>query len=115
MKLVRTDNAQTAEPFPGVKRETLAWGEELMLTRNTFDAGASLAAHAHPHAQVTFVLEGELDLTIGDEKVHLSPGDSVSVPPNVPHAASVTVRTVVLDAFAPARKDFVGFDPQRQS
>jgi len=107
MKLVRTDNAVTACPFKGVTRETLAWGKKLMLTRNTFDAGASLAAHAHPHEQVTYVLEGELELTIGEETVRLSPGDSVSVPSNVPHAASVKERTVVLDAFSPPREDFL--------
>lgn len=107
MKVIRTDSAPTAHPFTGVMRETLAFGDKIMLTRNTFDAGASLATHAHPHEQVTYVLEGALELTVGEETLHLLPGDSVCVPPNVPHAAAVNERTVVLDAFAPPREDFL--------
>ncbi len=107
MKLVRTNDAVSAQPFPGVTRETLAYGEQAMLTRNTFAAGASLAAHAHPHEQVTYVIAGELKLTIGAETLRLLPGDSVCVPSNVSHAASVEVHTVVLDAFAPPREDFL--------
>ena len=107
MKLVRTNDALSAQPFPGVTRETLAYGERAMLTRNTFAAGAVLAAHAHPHEQVTYVIAGELTLTVGDETFTLKPGDSICVPPNVAHAAAAEVDTVVLDAFAPPREDFL--------
>ncbi len=107
MKVVRSNKTVAAQPFPGVIRETLAYGERAMLTRNTFAAGASLAAHAHPHEQVTYVIAGELLLTVGDETFLLKPGDSICVPPNVSHAAAAEVDTVVLDAFAPPREDFI--------
>ena len=107
MKLVRSNDTISARPFPGVTRETLAYGERAMLTRNSFAAGAELAAHAHPHEQVTYVIAGELRLTVGDKTLLLKPGDSVCVPPNVAHAAAAEVHTVVLDAFAPPREDFL--------
>ncbi|MGI6380074.1 MAG: cupin domain-containing protein [Anaerolineae bacterium] len=107
MKVVRSNKTVSAQPFPGVTRETLAHGGQAMLTRNSFAAGAVLAAHAHPHEQVTYVIAGELRLTVGDKTLLLKPGDSVCVPPNVAHAAAAEVDTVVLDAFAPPREDFL--------
>lgn len=46
-------------------------------------AGAKM--HVHPVAQVYFVLEGELEVTLGKGAVHARKGELVIIPPDVPH------------------------------
>jgi quercetin dioxygenase-like cupin family protein len=46
--------------------------------------------HVHTHEdEITFVLEGELDVTIGDETRTLGPGEAVFKPRGVPHAFAI--------------------------
>jgi quercetin dioxygenase-like cupin family protein len=50
---------------PGIRRQTLASGEKLMLMRVQLDAGSHLPEHQHPHEQLTYVLRGRLRMRIG--------------------------------------------------
>jgi quercetin dioxygenase-like cupin family protein len=93
--------------FPGVTITT-AWGEQLMMSFVVFDfAGAMVPTHQHPHEQMGMGLEGEFELTIGDETRTIRPGDSYLIPSNVPHSArSLKPATRVLDIFHPIREDY---------
>ena len=93
--------------FPGVTITT-AWGEHLMMSFVLFDfAGATVPTHQHPHEQMGMGLEGEFELTIGNETRTIRPGDSYLIPSNVPHSAkSVTPITRVIDIFHPVREDY---------
>ena len=51
------------------------------------DAGAPLPQHAHPHEQVTHLLKGEFELTVGGVLHHMKAGDVVIIPSNTPHSA----------------------------
>jgi len=64
--------------------------------------------HSHPHEQITYVVQGELFLFLGEEKYHISQGDVFLVPSDLPHCIQ-TLRTNVrlLDCFSPIRKDFL--------
>ena len=57
-----------------------------------------LPAHSHG-AQWGTVLEGELELTIGDETRTYGPGDSYSIPAGVVHSARVPAGVKVIDCF----------------
>ena len=49
-----------------------------------------IARHTHPGVETSYVLEGELELTVeGKGTVKLKAGDSFAVPANTPHAAKV--------------------------
>lgn len=50
------------------------------------EPGDFITKHRHPYSEeFVHCIAGELDFTIGDEVVHLSAGDSVVVPIDVPH------------------------------
>ncbi|MGE3274055.1 MAG: cupin domain-containing protein [Vicinamibacterales bacterium] len=70
------------------------------------DAGAAFPAHAHPHEQLVNVLEGELELVVGDETYRLTPGTVFVIPSNVPHAGRAVTACRVLDVFSPARDEY---------
>lgn len=70
------------------------------------DAGAPLPEHAHPHEQVLNLLEGEFELVLGGETLHLTAGQVVPIPSNVPHSGRAITRCRILDVFHPVREDF---------
>ena len=62
-------------------------------------------AHFHEHTwDAYYVLEGELDLTIGDDRLHLRTGDAAAAHPGTVHGfanGSATTPTRFLDIHAP--------------
>jgi quercetin dioxygenase-like cupin family protein len=62
--------------------------------------GSNNPAHYHPNSdEVLYLVEGELDHSLGEEMFHLTPGMSIHIPRGVPHNAvntsDVTARMVV--------------------
>lgn len=54
----------------------------------TAEAGYQTQAHQHPYVEVLHILEGTAEAWLvgkEDEKVRLTPGDTVALPPNQPH------------------------------
>jgi len=72
----------------------------------TFEAGALLPAHCHPHEQVANILEGEFEMTLGDQTQVLRPGIVVVMPSNVMHSGKAITRCRFIDAFHPVREDY---------
>ena len=70
------------------------------------DAGAPLPEHAHVHEQVTNLLEGEFEMTIGGETLCMSAGQALVIPSNVPHSGRALTACRILDVFQPVREDF---------
>ena len=68
--------------------------------------GSNLPAHHHPHEQITYIVEGQLDMTIGGNFCSLTRGMYYVIPSNVPHSAIAITDCVVIDAFAPVREDY---------
>lgn len=52
----------------GISRKVLAHSDNMMSVEVHFEEGAIGAMHSHPHEQLTYVLSGEFEFTIGDEK-----------------------------------------------
>jgi quercetin dioxygenase-like cupin family protein len=64
--------------------------------------------HQHPHQQVTYVAEGELYFLIDGEPHHLTAGDLITVPGDVPHSIPLlSARVRLVDTFTPVRADFL--------
>jgi quercetin dioxygenase-like cupin family protein len=70
------------------------------------EEGAELPVHAHPHEQVTNVLEGVFEIVVGSQPVLLKAGESVVIPSNVPHSGKAHTHCRILDVFSPVREDF---------
>lgn len=88
----------------------LVTGATVMLAQVDLQRGCVVPQHAHVHEQVSYVLDGCLRLTIGDdggESYELRAGDVIVIPSNVPHAAEALEDTHVLDVFSPPREDWL--------
>ena len=70
------------------------------------DEGASLPEHAHHHEQITSLLEGRFEMTVGGETRILEAGAVVVIPSNVPHKATALTPCRIMDVFQPARDDY---------
>lgn len=72
----------------------------------TVKAGNSFPMHNHVHHQSAFVLEGEFEMTIGDETKILTPGEYAIIPSGIPHAGRAMTDCKLLDIFNPPREDY---------
>lgn len=92
----------------GVERSVLAYCDELMCVENHFETGAVGALHHHPHTQITYVVSGRFEFTIGGVRKVVSAGDTLLKQDGVEHGCVCLEKGILLDIFAPMRKDFVG-------
>jgi quercetin dioxygenase-like cupin family protein len=69
-------------------------------------AGSTLPLHHHVHEQITFIVNGELEMTISGETVLLSTGHVHVIPSNTPHAAIAKVDCTLIDVFSPSRDEY---------
>lgn len=109
MKLIGDATREPAVITPdGAQRRVLSYGDGLMLVEFRFGPDAASWEHSHPHEQVGYVVEGEIDFVMaGQEPIRLGKGGSYYVPSNVRHYIVTHAPTVLLDAFTPARQDFL--------
>lgn len=66
--------------------KTITESEDSSLTMFAFDKGQSIAAHTAPVDAVVLAVEGEVEITISDEKFQLKEDDIILMPKNAPHA-----------------------------
>ena len=86
-------------------------GKQGMLVWWRMKAGAHAAAHQHPHEQIVYMISGQMDFRIGDEKRSMRAGDVAIIPGGVEHEAFFPEDTEVVDFFAPPREDFLAGGP----
>jgi quercetin dioxygenase-like cupin family protein len=48
-------------------------------------SGAALRLHAHPTDEAIILLEGEVEMVVGDESRLVTPGHTLLAPPGTPH------------------------------
>jgi quercetin dioxygenase-like cupin family protein len=70
-------------------------------------AGSDLSQHQHPHEQITYVLEGQLDMIIGGTHCSLTAGMYYVIPSNTPHGAIAVTDCKIIDVFNPVREDYL--------
>lgn len=108
MPFINWDQIPFNELAPGV-RIRAPYGENLMLSLLEMDEGAVVNRHHHPHEQGGILLEGRMELSIGDDTRMVEPGEAYLIPPGVPHrAVAVGGPARALDIFSPVREDYVG-------
>ena len=93
------------QPVPGFLGKMLH-GDSSTLAIWDIKKGSTLPEHHHIHEQITYIVEGELDMVIGGEKYQMKAGAVHVIPSNVPHSAYAVTDCKVIDSFAPARDDY---------
>lgn len=110
MSISLKDTSRAQEIAPGVTRRIVHL-QNLMAVEITFTNGPKTEPdppHAHPHEQLCYVAEGELNVFIDGEKTFLKRGDMFSVPGDVPHCIqTLCPRVTLVDMFSPIRQDFL--------
>lgn len=91
----------------GVSRKILAHSGNMMQVEVHFEKGSVGAMHNHQHEQLTYVLSGRFEFTIGDEKHIVGAGDTLYKKPLEMHGCVCLEKGILLDTFTPQRADFL--------
>ena len=94
------------ELFPGIDAQILP-GKVSMVMRVEMEQGAIATSHSHPHEQISVLLQGEAEFTIGEETQTLKSGDAVVIPGDVEHSVKALAPCELLESFSPVREDLV--------
>ena len=106
MEFFDLDDLKEKQVLEGITLRSVS-GEKAMMTFFVFEEGAVIPAHSHPHEQITYVLEGELEFSLKGEARVLGKGQGVVIPSDVEHSARVIKGPArALDAWHPLREDY---------
>ena len=105
MPFIILSTLKEREMVPGF-RARFVHTEHMTLSYWHIRAGAALPEHAHPHEQVTNLLEGAFSMTVNGETRTITPGDIVVIPSQILHSGRAETDCVILDVFSPPRDDY---------
>lgn len=66
------------------------------ITLFAFDKNESLTEHTSPYEAVVYMVDGEMEITIGGKPYQVKAGEILVMPPNVPHALKASVKSKML-------------------
>jgi len=98
MAFVKVSELPARHPRPGWDSRYFH-SEHVTFAVTEIAAGADVHRHHHEQEEIWIVVEGDLEVSIGDETAVVHAGDAAVVPSEVPHSArAVTAcRVVVVD------------------
>lgn len=109
-KIVVKKDAAMKRTFKGVNLDSLAVGEQSMVTKMNYVKGNFATIHSHPNEQCGYVISGRYHLIVESEPkidVILTAGDSYAITGNTPHSFEVLDDGEVVDVFTPPREDYL--------
>jgi len=95
------------EMAEGIRRRTLASGDNTVICEFSFKKGAVVPSHNHIFEQTGYLVSGRLLFTIEGDQHEVTPGDGWCIRANVEHAAFVPEDTVLVEVFSPVREDYL--------
>jgi len=105
----RWDDLPREELNPQIGRRLIT-GDALMIAHVYLAKGAIVPLHAHHNEQLTYILEGVLRFSLGEDGSHVvdvRAGEVLTIPANVPHTAEALEDTLDVDVFTPPREDWL--------
>jgi quercetin dioxygenase-like cupin family protein len=108
----RWDELPREELSPLIGRRLIT-GSGMMIAHVYLARGAIVPMHAHVNEQITYILEGRLRFTFGDDEgevVEIGAGEVLTIPPHLPHKAEALADTLDVDVFTPPREDWLRGD-----
>ena len=93
---------------PGVKRKVFQAGGCTMVL-NYLEPGHEPKPHSHAYEQLVYIMQGNVDFTVGPRVFKMQSGSVLAIPPDVEHFARVVGKEtcIDLDIFVPRREDYV--------
>lgn len=83
-----------------------AHGEHMTVGYVELKKDSVIPMHHHMQEQITYIIEGKLDMVIDGKPCLLTTGMYYVIPGSVPHSAIAQTDCKVIDAFAPVRQDY---------
>jgi quercetin dioxygenase-like cupin family protein len=105
MPFVELSSLTEHERVPGF-RGRFVHTENVTFAHWRIEKGAALPSHAHPHEQITALVEGELEFTLDGETRTLKPGIVALIPAMAGHSGKARTDCTVIDVFYPVREDY---------
>jgi quercetin dioxygenase-like cupin family protein len=72
--------------------------------------GGTVGTHSHSNEQVMNIFSGRLKVILDGVEIVLQGGQTLVIPPNVPHSVEALEDTVAVDVFSPRREDWIRGD-----
>ena len=83
-------------PESGKQNVVLTDDENARIVLFAFAAGAVLAEHVAPLPAIIQIIQGEADLTVGEQAVEEKPGTWIEMAPKTPHSIKASTPLVML-------------------
>jgi quercetin dioxygenase-like cupin family protein len=84
--------------------------QRITIARIGLAKGASVPTHAHGNEQVLNMISGRLKVLLDGDETVLHGGQTLVIPPDVPHSVEALEDTVAVDIFSPIREDWIRGD-----
>jgi quercetin dioxygenase-like cupin family protein len=84
--------------------------ETITIARLILRQGAIVPLHAHINEQISTIDSGSLHFVVDGREIVVKAGESLVIPPNVPHSAEAREDCTATDVFSPVREDWVRGD-----
>jgi quercetin dioxygenase-like cupin family protein len=104
MPVIDTADLRVLEKRPGW-RGRIIHSANMTFAHWEFDAGSDIHAHDHIQEEVWHVIEGRLEMIIGDERWVAGPGMVAIVPPHTSHSVKALTSGKAIVADFPLRPD----------
>jgi len=98
-------NLKSKELAPGITGY-YAHGEKSSFGYLELKKGSKVPLHSHINEQITYIIEGQLDMMIDGVACSLTDSMYHIIKANVPHSAIAVTDCKVIDAFSPVREDY---------
>ena len=106
--LYRWEDLPKEQLKPDLQRRLIS-AERVMLAHVYLEKGCIVPMHSHENEQLTYILEGLLRFSLGDESeiVDVAAGEVLHLPSHLPHKAEALETTLDVDIFCPPRQDWL--------
>jgi quercetin dioxygenase-like cupin family protein len=84
--------------------------EHLTIARIGIARGGAVPTHAHVNEQVLNLISGRLKVILDGKEIVLEGGQTLVIPPNLPHSVEALETVVAVDVFSPRRDDWLRGD-----
>ncbi len=106
MPFLNLQELTAREQMPGFHGRFIH-ADNMTIVHWDIEAGAELPEHAHPHEQVSNLLEGEFEMTVNGMETRLTEGSVAVIPSNAVHSGRAITACRFIDIFQPVREDYL--------
>ena len=96
-----------AEQLNPLTARKMIHGSSVTVGRFELKKGCVVPTHSHINEQLSTIDSGCLKFTFGEEEIFVRAGETLVIPPNVPHSAEAIEDTAATDIFVPLRQDWI--------